>query len=151
MSFEATKDTLYMGMSGKMVKADTGADDGGSAIAWDAKQAFNYFGSRSHSKHMKLMRPIMAADGEFNLGVDIDIDYDDTPPTYLRPVSGGGGDPWGGIWDVAWGGAAVRLLKWYGVTGIGKAIAPRLKGQSDAVSVSWSATDVIYETGGVFA
>lgn len=150
MCFEATKDTLYMGMSGKMVKADSGADDGGAAISWDVKQAFNYLGSRSLSKDMKLMRPVMAADGEFNLGVHLDIDYADTPPTYLRTVSGGGGDPWGGIWDVAWSGAIARLLKWYGVGGVGKAVAPRLKGQSTAVSVSWSATDLIYENGAPF-
>lgn len=146
--FETARDTLWMGMNGKMVKADSGADDGGAAINWECRQAYNYFGARGRLKHMKLLRPIMAATGAFNFNVAVDVDYEDTEITYLRTVSGGSGDPWGGVWDATWGGAAVRVANKYGVTGAGHAIAVKVKGQSDDVSVSWSATDAIYEMGG---
>lgn len=147
--FEVAKDTLYFGGNGVMVKADTGNDDGGNAIVADAKQAFNYLGNRGRVKQVKLMRPLFAVNGEFNIGIDVDTDYENTPPTYLRPVAGGSGDPWGGIWDVTWGGSMTVQNNWYGVNGVGHAIAPRIKTRTDSMSLSWSATDLVYEVGGV--
>jgi hypothetical protein len=43
--FETTKDTLWWGGNGVLAQADSGLDDDGSAIIFDAKQAFSYFGS----------------------------------------------------------------------------------------------------------
>lgn len=149
--FEVARDTLWMGASGKMVKADVGSADGSAAINWNCKQAYNYFGSRGRAKQMKLMRPILATDGEFTMNVAVDVDYESRQITTLRNVGGGCGDPWGGVWDVSWSGAVTRVGKWYGVNGIGHAIAPKIKGQTTDVTVTWSATDLVYETGGVVA
>lgn len=150
--FESTRDTLYFGGNGVMVKADTTANDGTAAITASAKQSFNYLGSRGVAKHVKMLRPILSTDGEMSLAVTVDVDYGSVEPTYLRPFSSGSGsDPWGGIWDVAWSGAVVANNKWFGVTGIGHAIAPRLKSETDGTVLSWSATDVVYENGGILA
>ena len=149
--FEVARDTLYAGWNGKMVKADTGFDDAGTLITADVRQAYNYFGQRGITKHMKLLRPIMASDGAYSLGVYVNVDYKDVTPTYLRPVGSGGGDPWGGIWDAVWSGSVVADLKWVGVNGVGKAIAPRIKIQTNGTIVSWSATDTVYELGGILA
>jgi len=146
--FEVARDTLWMGMSGKMVKADSGTADDSSAIAFQGRQAYNYFGSRGRIKHMKLLRPIMASTGEFSFNIAVDVDYDDTTISYLRTVSGGSGDPWGGVWDAAWGGGIVRVANRYGVVGAGNAVAVKVKGQTNGVSLSWTATDAIYELGG---
>lgn len=147
--FEITKDTLYFGGNGKMVKADTTANDGTAAITATGKQAFNYLGRRGNAKHVKLLRPILAANGVFDIAVTIDVDYGDESPTYLRTISGGGGDPWGGVWDVAWSGAVATVNRWFGVTGIGHAIAPRIKSVTDGTILSWSATDVVFEPAGI--
>lgn len=149
--FEVARDTLYFGGSGVMVKADTTANDGSLSILADAKQAFNYLGTRGQAKHMKLMRPILATNGGCNLGIDVNLDYGDSSPSYLRPISSGGGDPWGGIWDAAWSGAVTAEIHWYGVNGIGHAVAPRLKAQIDGTTLAWSATDLVYEHGGILA
>lgn len=149
--FEVARDTLWMGANGKMVKADLGTADGTSAINWTCRQAFTYLGARGRAKQMKMMRPIMSTDGDFTMNVAVDVDYEETAMTYLRPISGGGGDPWGGVWDVEWSGAQTRLAKWYGVNGIGHAIAPKIKGQSTSRTISWSATDMLFEQGGVLA
>ena len=149
--FEATKDTLYFGGNGIMVKADTGANDGTAAITGIGKQAFNYLGKRGYAKHMKMSRPILATDGEFSLAVSIDVDYEDNEPSYLQTISGGGGDPWGGVWDVAWSGAVSLKSNWFGVNGIGHAISPRIKATCDGTILSWSATDLVYEGGGILA
>jgi len=149
--FEVARDTLWMGMNGKMVKADTGAIDGTTAITAEAKQAFNYLGRRGSAKHVKMLRPILSSNGAFSLSVSVDVDYTNTDPTYLRAVSGGSGDPWGGIWDVAWLGSMTLQSNWYGVTGVGHSMAVHLKSQTSDVSLSWSATDIVYEGGGILA
>lgn len=150
-SFEVARDTLYWGGNGVMVKADTGTADGSSPIAADCRQAFNYFGQRGRVKHMKLLNPVIATDGGFNLAIGVDTDYGERAFSTLYPVGGGGGDPWGGIWDVAWSGAVTPQHRWYSAPGIGYAIALRLKAQAESVSVSWSATNAVYEFGGVLA
>lgn len=147
--FEVAKDVLYFGGNGVMVKGDSTANDGTASITCDAQQAFNYFGQRGRAKHMKMARPVLATDGEYDLGISVDTDFKSNPPSYLRHVSGGGGDPWGGVWDVVWSGSAQAQLNWYGVSGVGHAIAQRLKVRTDGVSLSWSATDELYELGAV--
>lgn len=149
--FSVVLDTLYFGGNGIMVKADTSSTDDGVEITGDAKQAFQYLAGRGRAAHLKMMRPILATDGAYSLGISADFDYKDASPSYLRPVSSGGGDPWGGIWDVEWSGATVVDTRWYGVPGIGHAMAPRLKVRSDGTEVSWSATDVVFEVGGILA
>lgn len=149
--FEATKDTLYFGGNGIMVKADTGANDDTASITGIAKQAFNYLGTRGRAKHMKMVRPLLATDGEFQMAVSVDVDYGDIEPSYLPTISGGGGDPWGGVWDVTWSGAVTQQSHWFGVSGIGHAISPRIKATCDGTILSWSATDLVYEGGGILA
>jgi len=149
--FETARDTLYYGGSGVMVKADTGTEDGSAAITADARQAYNYFGVRGRTKHMKMLRPIMGTDGEFQFHIDVDTDYGEKDLSTLYTVAGGGGDPWGGVWDVAWAGAVTPQNRWYSANGIGHAIAIRAKARVDAVSLTWSATDCVYEVGGVLA
>lgn len=145
----ASKDTLYWGGSGVLAKADTGTTDAGSSIDAEAKQAFSYFGIRGLQKDMKMVRPILRLDGPVDLRIGVNVDYQDSPPTSIVPVSGNAGDPWDTSWDVAWTGAAVVLRKWQGARGIGVAISPRLTVQSDGINLSWFATDFLYETGGV--
>jgi hypothetical protein len=147
--FEVASDTLYMGGNGTMVKADVTALDGSSYINFDARQAFNYFGTRGRTKHVKLMRPILAVDNTLSLAIGVDVDYADTSSAIYRDVgTGSSGDPWGGIWDVAWSGAVVVRKGWYGTTGEGHAVAPRIRGSNKGAVCSWSATDFVYETGG---
>lgn len=148
--FEVSQDTLYMGGNGVMLKADTGALDGNMAIKFKARQAYNYLGARGNLKHVKMMRPILTADGDYDMVIASDVDYRDSNPVLLRNVAGGAGDPWGaGTWDALWSGPPVTSLHWYGVNGIGHAIAPYLAGQLSGTTLSWSATDVVYERGGV--
>lgn len=147
--FEVARDTLYYGGSGVMVKADTGTEDGTAGITADARQSYNYLGTRGVAKHMKLIRPILAVNGEFQMAIKTDADYRESDVLTLHDESGGSGDPWGGIWDVAWSGAVVPYAKWHNAQGIGHSHAIRLKAVADGSAVSWSATDMVYERGGI--
>lgn len=149
--YAVAQDQLYFGRDGVLAKADrtTDLDDDGSAIPADAKQAFNYLGRRGQTKHAKLMRPLLAINGPCNIGVDVDVDYEDTPPTSLYALAGGSGDPWGGIWSAVWSQGISIVRQWFTVLGFGFAFAPRLKIQAQDVTLSWSATDLVYEVGSI--
>lgn len=147
--FEATKDTLYFGGNGVLAKADTGLDDGGNSITADAKQAFSYFGQRGRQKYMTMARPILSLDGPIDLMLGVDVDYQDTSPSSTIAIAGNAGDAWEVSWDVSWTGSSVIYKSWQSVRGVGFAISPRLRLTADGVNVSWSATDFVYEYGGI--
>ena len=92
-----------------------------------------------------MIRPIIAADGAANIALGVDVDYGDVEPATFIQVGGGSGDPWGGIWDVSWGGALEVVKSWRTAQGFGSAIAPRMRTQTLDVSLSWSASDLVYE------
>ena len=146
--FDVSRDQLYWGGDGVLSKADVGHQDDDEDITASGKQAFNYFRSRGRGKLVTMVRPILAIGGQVNMAVDIDVDYEDTPPTVLQTIGvGSGNDPWGGIWDVTWAGATEAFVDWQTATGYGSAIAPRLMLQPIDVNASWSATDIVYEEG----
>jgi hypothetical protein len=116
----------------------------------DAKQAFTYFGQRGRQKQMTMARPILSLDGPITLKLGADVDYEDKGAASEIEIAGNAGDPWQVAWDVAWTGAGAIYRSWNAIRGIGFAIAPRIQVQSSGVNIAWSATDFVYEYGGVF-
>jgi hypothetical protein len=149
--FEVTRDTLYFGANGKMVKADTETLDGTAQITADVRQAYNYLGMRGRAKHMKMLRPILSSNGGFSMAVKIDADYKTSDVTTLYPQAGGSGNLWDATWDATWLASMSSFSKWKSAPAIGHALAIRMKIVSSNVSVSWSATDVVYEGAGIVA
>lgn len=151
LCFDVAQDTLYMGMDGAMVKADTATDDGDADITSFVRQAFNYLSLPGLAKDVTMLQPVIAADGGFQIGIGIDTDYRQQTLSSMRQVSGGSGDPWGGVWDVEWSGGLAMQDNWYGVEGVGQAIAVKLKTVTNGVQLKWSATNGVAVTGGVLA
>lgn len=145
--FDVVRDQLYWGGDGVLAKADQpgAASDAGNPITASSKQAFSYLGGRGRNVLMQMIRPIIAADGAANIALGVDVDYGDVEPATFIQVGGGSGDPWGGIWDVSWGGALEVVKSWRTAQGFGSAIAPRMRTQTLDVSLSWSASDLVYE------
>lgn len=147
--FAVMLDSLYFGTSNGISKADTGTDDAGESINADVLQAYSYLGRRGQQKRLSMARPILELDGPINLGLDINVDFKGVPPSSVVPISGGSGDPWGGIWDVAWSGGPAVYGAWNGIRGVGVAVAPRIRLQARSINLSWTATDIVYEAGGI--
>lgn len=149
-TFEIHNDELYFGMLGEVRKAWTGTSDVGVAIVAEAIGAFDYFGTRSGQKHLKMVRPVIGWDSnptEFLIGVD--ADFLTQTPTGAITFSGGSG----GLWDTAtwdgslWGGEVRLNNLWYTAFAMGYALALHLKVSTNAAQVRWAATDYIYESG----
>jgi hypothetical protein len=143
------RDQLYFGKAGAVVKADNidHLSDGGAPIFFRSKQAFNYFGSRGDIKIAKMMQPTFAMDGSVQLSVAVDVDFASVNMPGYQTISGTSGDPWGGLWDVTWGGSLTTQRPWMSLEGEGHCFAPRLEGVSADSRFRWAASLFTLEQG----
>lgn len=144
-----TQDTVYYGMTGKLVQADTGFRDNEEANVDDrfiyayGKQAFNYFGSRGQLKHFKELRVnsiwLTGYTGRIYMGLNIDFE-DTTPTDFLDQLA-----PSTGSTEVD-----MVISQWLGATGIGYCAAPYvvINPVNTLYSYAWVSTDILFEAGG---
>ena len=149
--FEMYKDRPYFGSNGYVAKAwDTEADDGNNINAF-ALQAFNNFNSAGKLKRFTMSRPILRVNGSPAVYAGINIDFsmaNSTLPLSFAPTSVAIWDA--GVWDSAlWGGALSILQNWQGLNGVGYYGAPVVKVASNSIDVTWVATDIVIEGGGI--
>lgn len=148
-------DNPYYGANGVVYKAWTGNSDFDTSgteinISYDCQQAFNYCKDRIHTKHWKMMRPILQTTGGITPLAGVNTDFDSSTPQYTLGTSTATTSVWDtAVWDTGvWGGALELNQDWQVIGGIGRAAAPRIVGAQKGIDVRWIATDVIYETGG---
>ena len=144
-------DRLYFGGGdGKVHEADTGASDNGGAIVADGKSAFQYFGTPGRLKRFTMVRPNLAADGDLDVALELNVDFEDRPPTAAPTFSRSGGSPWDATdWGAGdWADDAQIAKDWLSVSGLGTAAALRIKVATRAHTVAWQSTDWLFERGG---
>lgn len=151
-AWEVFDETLYFASDTRTGKAWTGRSDFGAAIVGRAQQAYSYFGLRGRQKHFKLVRPLISIDGAISLYAGFDTDYSLSDFNSISSASPTVGYQWDSAkWDqVTWGPDVETQKNW--ATVFAKecyAAAFRLQVSSTSVSLSWSATDFVYEVGGV--
>ena len=132
-----------------------GSMDYGGSIRAQAIPAFSYFGQRGKQKHVKLVRPIYTANRAVYTGAQVLSDF--SLPSGGVEVDNteqlAEGSVWGtAVWGTSvWGGsdASVQRL-WNSYAGYpGYAITLRFLIESQAPDVAWTATNFIYEEGGL--
>lgn len=141
-------DELYFGSNGTVRKAWQGNSDAGTNISIDAKTAFNYF-DNPQNKIFKLARLIISANANPSFTLGLNLDYDDVDNTTATTFSGAVSLWDTALWDVGvWGGQAI-YKDWQSLNGIGGAAAVRVKLLSNELDLRWSATEYVFENGGV--
>lgn len=136
-------DVLYFGgTDGKVYIADTGTSDNGTSIQADAKQAFNYFGNKGQNKQAIAVRPVIGTNGTLGLGVEINSDFTDYPPTSEATFDTSSGVEWDDVeWDVPdWGDDSLTVSEWLGVDGEGYCFAIYMRVVLDSLTVKWAST-----------
>ena len=148
-------DQLYFGTSGKVMNADTGegdetTDNVFANIEGDALSAYTYFGAPGRLKRFSMVRPVLLAGGAVTAGLDLNVDFENRPPTSTSTFSGTAGAVWDAEdWDTAEWGLADQVVKdWQAVTGQGYAAAVRMRIATNAIEVKWQSTDWLYQPGG---
>jgi len=143
---------LYFCAEGTVYKAWTGTSDDGNNIVAEAKTAFSHFGKPGQAKKFKMMRPVMAANGTFSFLTDLDVDFQDDDIVGTATYTTTSSALWdSAVWDAAYWMETSRVLKewtapaeWPGVWAAGK-----IKVQTNSLTIQWTATDYIYEVGGI--
>lgn len=127
-------------------------NDDGLPINADVRFAWSGYKSVA-KKHFKMARLYVITDGFPRPFIDIEVDYNNKPPTNQPEVSVG--DEGGALWDVAewdtsaWASSPVPVQNWQGVTGLGRVGAPRVRVAVLGCSFAITGLDVVYELGGL--
>jgi hypothetical protein len=146
-------DLLYFGrQDGTVYQADTGTSDGGTAIRGEARTAFTYLGNRGRRKAVKMVQPVLLADGEISVNVGVARDFlNAVPKPATTYASGSTGSAWDAPeWDAAtWGASEDAHGKWLPRSTEGFAVATELTVRTSSQTVGWLSTGYAYTMGGV--
>lgn len=150
-TFEFWEDNLYFGGNGYLAQCDTGQSDNGQSIQSSAKQAFNYFGMRGSQKMFTMVRPIFLVNGSLVAAVDLNVDFEDRPPTSIPSYTSANGTPWNvGKWNVSpWQSGQNVIKDWDTPNAVGFCAAPYIQVSSANLGVSWESTDFVFQMGGI--
>lgn len=141
-------DKLFYGGYGAVYQADTTTSDDGINIVADAQQAFQYFGVPT-KKVFNMIRPVIVSTASVSPSIIMNVDFDIQKPLDTSTFTDFTTTLWGSPWLSPWS-TELRVNKdWQTCTGIGIAGGVRLLVASNKANVSWSSTDIIFETGNV--
>ena len=141
---------LYFGATtgGAVYKADTGTSDNGANIEFTIKPAFNYFGRRGVNKLYNLCRPHFTSNGAPGVAIDLNIDFSDVTPTSIPSATSLNAALWDtSKWDQANWANDISIADWLTVYGIGDCATPTIRGAENALSIKFSAYDMIWQVG----
>jgi hypothetical protein len=141
---------LYFGATtgGVVYKADTGTSDNDANIEFTIKPAFNYFGRRGVNKLYNLCRPHFTSNGAPGVAIDLNIDFSDVAPTSVPSATSLNAALWDtSEWDEANWASEIDIADWLTVYGIGDCATPTIRGAENALSIRFSAYDMIWQVG----
>jgi hypothetical protein len=125
-------------------------NDNGAAINADVRFAWSSYQSVT-KKNFKMMRLYSITDGRPRPYMDLEVDYNNVPPTNQPEVTSGpsGGADWNtAAWDTSdWALTSVPKQNWQGVTGLGRVGAARVRVSVSGATLSLTGVDVLYELG----
>jgi hypothetical protein len=144
---------IYFGSNNAVCLAWVGDSDFGAAIQCQAQQAYNYFGFRGKQKHFKLFRPLVSVTADVPLQSSMVMDYTEiTASTSTLNASATNNSRWNAaVWDAStWADGIGSIVRGWDTTFSfeGYAAAYRLTASCKEASISWAATDFVFEVGG---
>ncbi|MDA0337242.1 MAG: hypothetical protein O2782_18930 [bacterium] len=145
-------DAPYFGgqADGTVYKFDDGFADNNEAIAADALQAFNDFGSPGANKRFTLVEPIFQSNGAPSVALNLNVDYQVRRATAVASTAAETSAKWGiSKWGIGlWGSASQTYRGWRGIRGIGRSASLRVRISSSVNQPSWLATNWLITPGG---
>ncbi len=144
---------LYFGDSAKVIKADTGFSDNGSAITCTAQSAYYYLGdNRENLKVIKAIRPIFATT-ESSVTTRIAVSYDFSAPSNFatQTITASSSATWDtATWDVdSWADEQVIVDRNLGFSGEGRNVSISFNVDISTGQIFWYNTAFIFEVGGL--
>jgi len=148
--WEIFENEPYFGGAGFVGHAwDESYADNGANIESNAFTAFNYFESRGVKKYFTRARPSIFTNGSPSVFVGMNVDFDLQNTRAALAFSPSNYGLWdNALWDIGlWGADAIITNNWQGITGIGYCGSTQLSTSSQAVTILWASTDLVYQAG----
>jgi hypothetical protein len=152
--FAVYNNSLYYGSSdGRVMQAETGAQDDGKNYTWTVFPSYTDLGSPANTKHVKMVRPRLQAGYPVTPQVSVKVDFDTTlpiSPTASVPA------PFGALWDTAvwdsavWPPTLTDLSRWTDAEGFGSTASPVIQltlSTSITPDVRLNSIEILYEVG----
>ena len=151
--FTVFNDELYYATGTEVRKCWAGDTDGGNNIVANAKTSFSYFNDYTSEKMFQLFRPVLRANGKLQYLTGFDVDFSETLLTGVTDYN----VVLGGVWNVdnwddadkaIWGGGFGISEQWSSPASFpGRCAAGKLTIATNAITISWVASDYVYEKG----
>lgn len=146
---------IYFGASGgKVFKAFASYTDDGAPIEARVRTSFSYLNDPSSIKLCHLVKPMLQTNATTSLSVGVDVDFEETTADFTT-IDLDLSESSESLWDVAewnvgeWASYDLTPVKqYYGVSGIGVAMAIRVLGKFSGVSLRITGFLVTYQSGG---
>jgi|2_EtaG_2_1085320.scaffolds.fasta_scaffold00713_7 hypothetical protein len=147
-----SNEKMYFGGDGVVGHFGELFADKGLNIDAQLKQAFTYLGAKGRLKQVNSVRPNFLSNGTpavyMGVAVDFGDDVQGQAALTFTPSPHGLWDA--ALWDGAtWGGDVSSFNDWQTVNAVGTAIALQLSTISNGLDVRYTASDYLYEYGGV--
>lgn len=143
-------DIYFGGTNGTVYKADTGYTDNSGVITASLKTAWNYFGQRGKQKLFTLIRPVISTNGQPSILMNLNVDFQDVPPTGTISAAAPSNSLWGiAQWGTGvWAGDATIVTNWNSPLALGYCGAVRMTITSSGSSFILNSFDVQMQAGG---
>jgi len=141
---------LYFGAQdgGVIYKADTGVSDNTANIDWKIRPAFSYYGSRGSQKIFTLCRPHFTTNGAPAFAIDLQLNFSNTNPTNIPTTPELDAATWDvSKWDESYWADTITTAAWTTVVGMGECASPTIRGNTNSITLSFTAYDMIWQQG----
>ena len=149
-TFALSAGKLYMGMANKVAQVFKPGNDFDASITCEAKGAFNYYSPRSRIKSWRMVRPNLTITGTAAVNVALDTDFGDDAQYGAAVFSIGSISRWDvPKWNEGeWSTLPVPRVEWLTVAAPDSYCAAiRLRAIARDATITWSASDTLYEVG----
>ena len=141
----------YIGVDGKVMRADTTISDGGSPIEGFYQTAWSYVGVRGRDKHYKQFRTKIRTDAKVEVSLGLGVDFVD--PIVSDPITTNKASV--ARWDVSkfdvsfWGGGLSNISDWRGAHRKGFNASIAVRTTTSGANVQALSSDILYEVASI--
>lgn len=149
-AFVRSNKKMYAAMDTKVAEVFKIGSDFGESITCEAKSAFNYFSPRARIKSWKMVRPNLTIAGVVAVNAALDTDFSDDAQYGAAVFNSGFSSRWdSSYWDTAgWASLPVPRVEWLTIAAADSyCSALRLRVIALDATITWSASDTLYEVG----
>jgi len=136
----------YFGGDDGVYLFDSGQSDNGAEISAEFKTSYSYFKYPGDEKNFLMVMPVISANGNIEMGIKLNVDFENTRPPSTFTFKGASGRGWDVSWpSFKWSTGDAARNEWVSVNGSGYAGSLYVTARSKAVTASFRRWGCLFE------